>query len=71
MFFDEGKQWGRSRRLISPNFVGHNLTAMIPCIVKVRSLKDSCWCCVGAKKDRYLLIDVRLTFSIEYGEYRC
>ncbi|CAN0205555.1 unnamed protein product [Ascophyllum nodosum] len=35
LFFDEGKQWGRSRRLISPNFVGHNLTANIACIVKI------------------------------------
>ncbi|CAM9310255.1 unnamed protein product [Ascophyllum nodosum] len=35
MFFNEGKEWGRSRRLISPNLVGHNVTAMIPYISKV------------------------------------
>ncbi|CAM9310328.1 unnamed protein product [Ascophyllum nodosum] len=35
MFFDEGKEWGRSRRLISPNLVGHNVTAMIAYISKI------------------------------------
>ncbi|CAN0206214.1 unnamed protein product, partial [Hapterophycus canaliculatus] len=35
MFNQEGKAWGRSRRLISPNLIGHNLTAMLPVISKV------------------------------------
>lgn len=35
MFFDEGKDWGRSRRLISPNLNGHNVMAMLPIISKV------------------------------------
>eukprot|EP00904_Undaria_pinnatifida_P013623 jgi/Undpi1/9391/HiC_scaffold_27.g11848.m1 len=35
MFFDEGKQWGRSRRLICPHLVGHNVTNMIPSIAKM------------------------------------
>lgn len=35
MFFEEGKAWGRSRRLISPNLNGHNVAAMLPIIAKV------------------------------------
>ena len=35
MFFDEGKEWGRSRRLISPNLNGHNIATMLPMISKV------------------------------------
>ncbi|CBN79213.1 cytochrome P450 [Ectocarpus siliculosus] len=35
LFFEEGKTWGRSRRLISPNLNGHNVAAMLPIIAKV------------------------------------
>lgn len=35
MFFEEGKAWGRSRRLIAPNLNGHNVAAMLPVISKV------------------------------------
>lgn len=35
MFFEEGKAWGRSRRLISPNLNGHNVAAMLPVMSKV------------------------------------
>ena len=36
MFFDEGKQWGRARRVIAPSLNGHNVAAMIPIMNKVR-----------------------------------
>lgn len=37
LFFDEGKRWGRSRRIISPALNGHhNVANMIPAIAKVR-----------------------------------
>lgn len=36
MFFDEGKDWGRSRRLISPSINGHNMLAVLPMMAKVR-----------------------------------
>lgn len=36
MFFEEGKAWGRSRRLISPNLNGHNVATMLPDVAKVR-----------------------------------
>eukprot|EP00903_Cladosiphon_okamuranus_P016174 g14925.t1 len=35
MFFEEGKAWGRSRRLISPNLVGHNIATMLPLVAKI------------------------------------
>lgn len=36
LFFDEGKQWGRSRRIISPALNGHNNVAnMIPAMAKI------------------------------------
>ena len=35
MFFDEGKEGGRSRRIISPNLTGHNIAVMLPMISKV------------------------------------
>lgn len=36
LFFDEGKVWGRSRRIISPPLNGHhNVANMIPAIAKV------------------------------------
>eukprot|EP00752_Nemacystus_decipiens_P003174 g2937.t1 len=36
LFFDEGKRWGRSRRIISPALNGHhNVANMIPAIVKI------------------------------------
>lgn len=35
MFFDEGKQWGRGRRIIAPSLNGHNVTAMIPIMSKI------------------------------------
>ena len=35
MFFEDGKAWGRSRRLISPNLNGHNVEAMLPIMSKV------------------------------------
>lgn len=35
MFFDEGKEWGRSRRLIAPNLNGHNIAVMLPLISKI------------------------------------
>ncbi|CAM9971103.1 unnamed protein product, partial [Ectocarpus fasciculatus] len=35
LFFEEGRTWGRSRRLISPNLNGHNVAAMLPVIAKV------------------------------------
>ncbi|CAM9335165.1 unnamed protein product [Scytosiphon promiscuus] len=35
MFFEEGKAWGRSRRLISPNLTGHNIASMIAIISKI------------------------------------
>ncbi|CAM9573088.1 unnamed protein product, partial [Scytosiphon promiscuus] len=36
LFFDEGKEWGRSRRLISPALNGHqNVADMIPAITKI------------------------------------
>ena len=38
MFFEEGKAWGRSRRLISPNLNGHNVAAMIPVMAKVQDI---------------------------------
>ena len=36
LFFDEGKEWGRSRRLICPHLVGKNVADMIPALAKVR-----------------------------------
>lgn len=36
LFFDEGKEWGRSRRLICPHLVGNNVADMIPALAKVR-----------------------------------
>jgi len=38
MFFEEGKAWGRSRRLISPNLNGHNVAGMLPIMAKVTRL---------------------------------
>eukprot|EP00903_Cladosiphon_okamuranus_P007588 g7361.t1 len=36
LFFDEGKQWGRSRRIISPALNGHhNVANMIPAMAKI------------------------------------
>lgn len=35
MFFEEGKEWGRSRRIISPHLNGHSVAAMLPIMVKV------------------------------------
>eukprot|EP00752_Nemacystus_decipiens_P014601 g13003.t1 len=35
MFFAEGKVWGRSRRLISPNLNGHNVATMLPVMSKI------------------------------------
>lgn len=49
MFFEEGKEWGRARRLISPNLNGHNITAMLPIISKVYATalcKHLEWCAV-------------------------
>ena len=36
MFFEEGKAWGRSRRLISPNLSGHSIATMLPVVAKVK-----------------------------------
>lgn len=35
LFFDEGKEWGRSRRIMSPSLNEHNVGNMIPAITKV------------------------------------
>ncbi len=36
LFFDEGKQWGRSRRILSPALSGHqNVANMVPAVAKV------------------------------------
>ena len=49
MFFEDGKAWGRSRRLISPNLNGHNVGAMLSIMSKVMRLAGVClvglvWC---------------------------
>lgn len=42
LFFDEGKRWGRSRRIISPALNGHhNVANMIPAIAKVSRQKST------------------------------
>ena len=42
LFFDEGKRWGRSRRIISPALNGHhNVANMIPAIAKVSRQKSA------------------------------
>ena len=39
LFFDEGTNWGRSRRILSPALNGHsNVANMIPTITKVRQV---------------------------------
>lgn len=36
LFFNEGREWGRSRRILSPGLNGHkNIANMIPTITKV------------------------------------
>lgn len=40
MFFDEGKEWGRSRRLISPSMNEHNIAGMVPVISEVRRWRE-------------------------------
>ncbi|CAN0418983.1 unnamed protein product, partial [Ascophyllum nodosum] len=61
MFLNEGKQWGRSRRLISPNLVGHNLTAMIPCIVKISER----FCAkLGGHADSDEVVDAKQHFAL-------
>lgn len=35
LFFDEGRAWGRSRRIIAPSLHGHNVRDMIPTISEV------------------------------------
>ncbi len=47
MFFEEGKEWGRSRRLISPNLNGHNVAAMLPIMAKVTSFASGTGCSCG------------------------
>ena len=35
MFFQTGKPWGRSRRIIAPNLTAHNVAGMLPIMSKV------------------------------------
>ena len=51
MFFDEGKEWGRTRRLISPNIAGHNVKAMMSYISKVRNAAAASSCEVVLMQD--------------------
>ena len=43
LFFDEGKNWGRSRRIISPLLARHNVASMLPVVVKVHTLPLMYW----------------------------
>eukprot|EP00904_Undaria_pinnatifida_P007026 jgi/Undpi1/3453/HiC_scaffold_16.g06825.m1 len=60
MFFDEGKEWGRSRRLISPNLSGHNIAAMLPMISKIA---ERLCTKVGAQADAGEVVDAKERFG--------
>eukprot|EP00752_Nemacystus_decipiens_P014607 g13007.t1 len=60
LFFEEGKTWGRSRRLVSPNLNGHNVATMLPVISKIgERLCDK----LGDKADAREIVKARDAFA--------
>ncbi len=72
MFFEEGKAWGRSRRLISPNLNGHNVPAMLPIMAKVSRLATAVCeihvTCVARAMDVFLSFFAALLIGWRYSE---
>ncbi|CAM9660900.1 unnamed protein product [Pylaiella littoralis] len=60
MFFEEGKAWGRSRRLISPHLNGHKVVDMLPVMSKMGERLCNK---LGASADAGQVVDARETFA--------